>query len=446
MSDNIIGSKIRELRLSQGKNIVEFGELVEWPTSKVSKVENGKQVPTIEELKAISAKLNIPASNLIGENLNRLQAYQEEIQDTLNTKFVQAANMYSAEDRDEFKGASVGSVVTKDIPVLLTRKANINTERYLITGSIGKGQYAEIPWISIFNKQITESATKGIYIVYLYTADMQGLYLSLNQGFTYFKEKFGAREGKEEIEKMATHLRKQIHIPESLKTFNIDLKAGKPLGKGYMAGHIIGKYYDLANIPEDEVLVSDLLDAIEAYNEIYSKIANRTPEKFYDYIVELGRGKVTEDVELGTIEASANEENENYTDKPEDRQAPVVDGGGKKVYLRDPKKSAVAISQADYKCEADSAHYSFKARGTNRMFVEAHHLIPISKGEQFGYSIDIPANIVSLCPNCHKCIHLGEDKDKEILLNKLYDERKDRLEAAGIFVSFEQLKKFYNLG
>ena len=47
------------------------------------------------------------------------------------------------------------------------------------------------------------------------------------------------------------------------------------------------------------------------------------------------------------------------------------------------------------------------------MYVEAHHLIPISEGKRFGYSIDIAANICSLCPNCHRSIHLGTDYEKE---------------------------------
>ncbi|MDI5789132.1 DUF3578 domain-containing protein [Bacillus licheniformis] len=39
-----------------------------------------------------------------------------------------------------------------------------------------------------FLKNLTTSATRGYYIVYLFSADGSGVYVSLNQGWTYFKE------------------------------------------------------------------------------------------------------------------------------------------------------------------------------------------------------------------------------------------------------------------
>lgn len=134
-----------------------------------------------------------------------------------------------------------------------------------------------------------------------------------------------------------------------------------------------------------------------------------------------------------------------YSAKPEQRHDPVFDASGRIRYLRDPKQSAKSLEIAKYTCEGNNAHFSFTANGTEHMFTEAHHLIPISEGQQFGYSIDVPANICSLCPNCHRCIHLGTNEEKEQLLFKLYNERNNRLEAAGIFVTFEQIKRFYNV-
>ncbi len=50
------------------------------------------------------------------------------------------------------------------------------------------GQWTHFPWIAIFDIDITTSAQRGFYPVYLFTEDMRGgVYLSLNQGWTYFK-------------------------------------------------------------------------------------------------------------------------------------------------------------------------------------------------------------------------------------------------------------------
>ena len=47
-----------------------------------------------------------------------------------------------------------------------------------------KGGWAEIPWVAVFDPVVTTSAMRGHYVVYLFSADMQRLYLSLNQGIT----------------------------------------------------------------------------------------------------------------------------------------------------------------------------------------------------------------------------------------------------------------------
>lgn len=60
---------------------------------------------------------------------------------------------------------------------------------FKIEGSIGNGQFASIPWLAIMNKEVTEQASQGFYIVFLFSADGERVYLTLNQAANYFKEK-----------------------------------------------------------------------------------------------------------------------------------------------------------------------------------------------------------------------------------------------------------------
>lgn len=55
----------------------------------------------------------------------------------------------------------------------------------------------------------------------------------------------------------------------------------------------------------------------------------------------------------------------------------------------------------------------------------------------FCNSLDVPANIVSLCSNCHNEIHYGKKFD--LLISKLYEERKEDLKEAGIYFTLEEL-------
>ncbi|MGH1276645.1 MrcB family domain-containing protein [Bacillus cereus] len=66
---------------------------------------------------------------------------------------------------------------------------------------------AYTPWISIFDKEITETAQKGVYVVYLVRKDLQGFYLSLNQGTTYIGDKYKGQKPKDQMRKIAESLR-----------------------------------------------------------------------------------------------------------------------------------------------------------------------------------------------------------------------------------------------
>ncbi|MDR7245907.1 hypothetical protein J2W47_005033 [Priestia megaterium] len=100
---------------------------------------------------------------------------------------------------------------------------------------------------------------------------------------------------------------------------------------------------------------------------------------------------------------------------------------------------------SNYTCEIDSSHETFISKSTNMPYVESHHFIPMGKQGEFQYDLDQLANLISLCPLCHRLIHLGTDADKERLLRKLYDQRKQRLENIGIEIDFSELKRVYGI-
>jgi hypothetical protein len=110
-------------------------------------------------------------------------------------------------------------------------------------------------------------------------------------------------------------------------------------------------------------------------------------------------------------------------------------------YKRDPIVAEMAMAHAEYRCEINPKHETFIRKNSDVPYTESHHLIPMKYSEQFEYSLDTEVNIVSLCSNCHNKIHYGRGADE--LLKKLYHERKDYLEKAGIGLSEEDLLKLY---
>ena len=118
--------------------------------------------------------------------------------------------------------------------------------------------------------------------------------------------------------------------------------------------------------------------------------------------------------------------------------------GALSSYRRDPAISKKAILIADYKCELDFNHQHFVSKVTKKNYVEAHHLIPMEFQHEFMTSIDVEANIVSLCANCHKKLHHADFEVIKPLIEKLYDLRTVRLEKCNIHLTKEKLFYYYN--
>jgi 5-methylcytosine-specific restriction protein A len=66
--------------------------------------------------------------------------------------------------------------------------------------------------------------------------------------------------------------------------------------------------------------------------------------------------------------------------------------------------------------------------------------------DEFEYSIDVPENIVALCPNCHRQTHLSENKERFKIVNKLFKIIKQRnLSDRNIEITLEKLLEYYQL-
>jgi len=131
-------------------------------------------------------------------------------------------------------------------------------------------------------------------------------------------------------------------------------------------------------------------------------------------------------------------------EKPENRKKTKMESG-REVWPRDPKKAKQAIKQAEFKCEIDDTHETFVSEASRKNYMEAHHLIPLRMQHDFENSLDVVGNIVSICPNCHRLIHYGRDKDKKKVLELLFEQRKDSLKKFGIEVFLKELFGYYGI-
>lgn len=101
---------------------------------------------------------------------------------------------------------------------------------------------------------------------------------------------------------------------------------------------------------------------------------------------------------------------------------------------RDRIKIRQVVESCNHMCGIDNKHTSFIAESTGKQYVEGHHIIPLSLQSEFSFSLDCYANIIALCPNCHRFLHYGRKEERKDKLKAIYDERYERFEKSGILI------------
>lgn len=105
-------------------------------------------------------------------------------------------------------------------------------------------------------------------------------------------------------------------------------------------------------------------------------------------------------------------------------------------------KKTVFIN-SEYMCSVDINHSTFIAKDNNP-FVEGHHLIPMAVQGLFpDINLDRIENIITLCPNCHRQIHYGNEEERFGLLEYFYNQKIEIFRGIRIDISFDELKSYY---
>ena len=279
------------------------------------------------------------------------------------------------------------------------RDALGDASRGLISeGSVGRGNWAAVPWIAIFDPLVTGTATSGYYPVYLFHASEPTIHLSLNQGTTETREEFGA-ETRMVLQDRAAFIRKRLaDFTNLLPTREIDLGSDARLPGDYAAGHALGFTYDGARLPPEADLRTDLRNIVSAYRALTFR---------------------------GGLDPSS------YGDEGLDANEPATTLLEKRQYRlhrrieRNPSAARLAKKHHGVVCQACGLDFAQRYGVIGKGFVEAHHLRPMSaltEGEAVIYDVD--ADFAVLCANCHRMIHRTDDPSDLQSFRDLVDRRR----------------------
>lgn len=112
----------------------------------------------------------------------------------------------------------------------------------------------------------------------------------------------------------------------------------------------------------------------------------------------------------------------------------------------DIKLAKNALKKANYKCAFDSKehpHETFIVL-SGHPYLEVHHLIPLSAQGSFINKLDTFANLIPLCPNCHRMIHYGKKETIQKMVTELYESREADLKySIDNNLTLEKVLKLY---
>jgi 5-methylcytosine-specific restriction protein A len=309
--------------------------------------------------------------------------------------------------------------IRRDVVNTIISEASLNTDYYKVTGSAGQGKWAEIPWIAIFDRQITETAQEGYYIIYFFRKDMSGVYLLLDMGWTFFEKEYGVKEGRVKIREVANNF-KTIVKSKSVLEFNaaqIDLKSNSKFAVGYELGNICGKFYPKDELPSDETLRHDLLELMRAYSELkgsvgigdFQDIVKRI-ENILPYTPDLRN-----DFDKSN-EVSFSEDEEGFPEGKEILREHLVSERNRGV--AEIAKNNFKKKHRKLYCEICGFDFSKKYGEVGKNYIECHLTVPVSEMPK-DYKTK-PEDLVLVCSNCHRMLHrkrpwLGKDELKKLL-------------------------------
>ena len=188
--------------------------------------------------------------------------------------FIQVMNSYLSAKKQSFANHPIANLVRNSFREEIYKTEFITSDKFAVTGSPGQGNWASIPWIGIFNKSITTSATKGVYIVYLFSSDCESVFLTLNQGCTELRNTLGKNKTVEEMKKVAEEIIATVDSRGFSTGDHINLKDTRELPYLYERGTIFYKEYKKEQMPSNDVLLSDLKNMVDIYNEYAARIQN----------------------------------------------------------------------------------------------------------------------------------------------------------------------------
>lgn len=172
----------------------------------------------------------------------------------------EVANTYDrhAGSRRDVPGQRLLREVAKRTDVLLP-------PGFTAEGHGGQTTPAATPWIGLFDTRGNSDPKQGLYLAYIFSADLKDVALTLQQGITSLEKRLGKGRAREEhLRRHASRLRRAVAAQRRQGWVDEpSLRDASTRPRAYEAASVIARSYATAQLPSEVVLQGDLMHAID---------------------------------------------------------------------------------------------------------------------------------------------------------------------------------------
>lgn len=202
---------------------------------------------------------------------------------------------YLVEREQEYKDNNLKKYINSTATKNISHTGIIDFSQYVVRGGAGGKTWAEIPWIAVFNKDVTDSVQKGAYIMYLLSVDGKSMYLTFNMGGGLWASKLGQEKAVARLRENAKFVLERIDGLD-FSDEPIDLGALEDeLAQRYEAGCSYSRKYTLEDLPTEAELREDLVKMVDIYEEYIRLSSEKTHEGWWPPLEEFNPGLSKED-------------------------------------------------------------------------------------------------------------------------------------------------------
>ncbi|MFJ4436852.1 MrcB family domain-containing protein [Streptomyces sp. NPDC088923] len=130
-------------------------------------------------------------------------------------------------------------------------------------GHGGQTSAAATPWIGVFDDGVNSDPKSGLYIAYIFSADLWDVYLTIQQGSEHLNAEFGrGKQKRRELRRNGRRIRAYLgETPSSGWSVGMPLRDPAERPRAYEAANVFARRYATQDLPDERFLQEDLIEA-----------------------------------------------------------------------------------------------------------------------------------------------------------------------------------------